>query len=421
VHPDYPRDAFLLGVGYSRSALKARRQAVESLEIQISKYALERGSQAIAGSRFENLVQSSAQWFEVTEFDRAVREDRATDGFDFVVVKAIRKKDLHLRARLMLKKAKTALDEALSPPGMIGNVPDALRKYADWFVLNVRVVCLQLLADGALVRPVFEAAESAAIALSEFPTDATVLKEGEGQVSRIRAGLAEPLSVQVIYRGRTVAGLPLRWALVAGQMGGVDGDLLTDDVGKASATVMQIAASGESIGFVQAWIDLPKLHGRPIGILMPGWLWQIRLPHRDGAALKLSVKESSNGEAQKAKFEEKFRKWANSKGYTVLEPDAPTDEYGWVLEIGGEINIKTWMKDDIPQVRVSGKIGITDTSTNRSLFRLNPGGIGAGSKGNTEFSVSLRAQNETAESTLIEIASRIQSFLPSPESFEIKR
>ncbi|MDC1141761.1 hypothetical protein OAU50_01595 [Planctomycetota bacterium] len=420
-HPDYPRDQFLQGVGYSRGALKATNQAVENLQVQISAYALERGFRAIKGSRFETLIKDPAQWFDAAEFDRAVHEDRATDGFDFVVVKAINKDDLHSRARLMLPKAKRALDEAIAPIGMIGNVPDALQKYADWFVLNVRVVCLQLLTDGSLDRPVFEVAEEAAITLWEFPTLATILKEGEGQRARIRSGLPKPIGLQVIYRSRVVSGLPLKWALVAGQMGGVKGDLLTDETGKASATVMQVSANGESIGFVQAWLDLPKLAGRQIGVSMPGWLWQVKLPHRDGAAIRLTFNETSNDEARESKFDAKFRKWATANGYTVLEPDAAEDGYDWVLDVTGELAIKTWMQDEIPQVRVSGEIAITDTSNGRVLFRLNPGGIGAGSKGNTEISVSLRAQTESADNALTEVTSRIKSFLPGPESFEIKR
>lgn len=420
-HPDYPLDKFLVGVGYSKAGFKAGKQAEESIEFQISKYAIERGKQAISGSKFERLVTNSAQWFRAGEFDRAVKEDRATDGFDFVVIRAIKKSDLHTRAQIMLPKVQKELHKSLSPKGMVGNVPDALRTYADWFVLNMRVVCLQLLADGSLDRTAFESAEEAAITLWEFPTIATVIKKGEKQRAQIRGGLADPLSLQIIYQGRIVDGLPLKWSLVAGQMGGVRGDLITDRTGIASARVMQISANGSAIGLVQAYPDLTKIAGRRIGLSLSAWMWEVKLPNRDSAALRLNVSEGSNGDELSKKFEEKFRVWAKANGYTVISADAATDEYGWILDISGSIEIQTWMRDGIPQVRVSGNIAIEDTSNGRTLFRLNPGGIGAGNKGNTEFSVSLRAQSETADSAVAETSSRIQSFLPSPDAFGMNK
>ena len=420
-HPDYPLDEYIVGVGYSKSGHKAGGQAEESIEFRISKYAIERGKQAISGSRFERLITDSAQWFRAGEFDRAVKEDRATDGFDFVVIRAIKKSELHARARIMLPKVQKELQQTLAPAGMAGNVPDALRSYTDWFVLNMRVICLQLLADGSLDRTAFEAAEEAAIALWEFPTVVTVLKKGENQHAQIRGGLAGKLSLQIIYRGRVVNGLPIKWSLVAGQMGGVRGDLITDGSGSASARVMQISANGGSVGLVQAYPDIAKLAGRRIGLAMSVWLWEVQLPSRDSGALRLDVSESSNGDELSKKFEEKFRLWAKAKGYTVISADAATEEYGWILDVSGSIEIQTWMKDGVPQVRVNGNIAIEDPSNGRTLFRLNPGGIGAGNKGNTEFSVGLRAQTETADSAVVEISSRIKSFLPGPDAFEIKK
>lgn len=418
-HPDFPRTEFLVGIGQSRSALKSGNQATASLEENLCSYALERGSNAIAGSRFETLVMNSAQWFDATEFDRAVKEARATDGFDFVVIKAIKKADLHIRARLMLPKAKKVLDETIAPSLLLGSIRDMLKKQVDYFVLTMRVVCLQLLADGSLDQQAFEKAEEAAVLLWEFPMQVTIIKGGEHQVAQIRGGVSKPLTMQLVYRNRVVSGLPIRWALVSGQMGGVRGDLETDAMGKADAHVMHIAASGEGVGFVQAYPDIVKIAGRKIGILMSVWLWQVKLPNRDSAALRVDVIETSNNNALPCKFNSAFVKWAKDAGYTILEEGEPAGEYDYILNVKGSISISTWMQNEIPKVRVTGDLIVEDARTGKNLFRINPGGIGEGSKGNSEISVSLRAHVETVGTAVTEISSRVKSFLPGAKSWVI--
>lgn len=421
VHPDFPEADFLQAWGYASRPRESMRQANERLEIALSGLALKRHQSVFEKTQFADVVTAPAMWFSLPEFDDAIKGESASNGFENVTVRAISYNELGLRARSLLGAAKSALEGASEPPRGVGDIRKRCELWAAYFLKAVRVLCLQLLADGTLDRGAFQKAENAAVSLWEIPALLRASQSGAGQYARIRGGLPEPLVMALTHRGEAVGGIPILWSFAPGFQGELRGDLELSDSGVATCRVSNAIPNGQPAGLVQAQLDVDRLVGRKLGIYMPVWLWSMTLPSRQHGEVVISIREQVDGEVREGLLLPSFEEWARVRNLNISRDQASDKKLHYRLKLEGTIEVVT-TDGEIPSAKATGLFTLTDLETGQVLYQYGPGILKQGQKGNTRATIGQIAQREAAAEVLSEFAGRIIATLPSTQDeFELRR
>jgi hypothetical protein len=415
-HPDYPESEYLVTFGLARTTTEAEEIAETRLEAVICDEATRPNASLFKDTHFAQVVTRPAGWFPLSDFSTAIRKDLASNGFEAVALRAISRGELRLRAASLLPTATKALADTPEPPGGLGSIDKRLEMWGSYYLLSVRVVALELLASDTLNRAAFDKVERSVLALWELPTVIRTTLDGADQHVRIHGGAPEKLTLKAWFRNQPVTGVPLSWGPGAGYRGVVEGQKETNSLGLATANVLQLAATGNDFGYVQATIDIDEVLGRRTGIAMNVWLWRLVLPCRTNGELVVRVTETRGGETpvEKPTFTPEVKKWAEGRalGFSELEPDK--DKYHYHLLLEGQIDVTPTVRDELASAYVSGSMTLSDMETGEVLYRLQVGMKHEGAKGNTEASVVLNAVRESAAEVMSEFASRILTALPAP-------
>jgi hypothetical protein len=414
-HPDYPESDFLVAYGLARTSREAATTAEDRLEVMISDYAVRRHEGMFKDTQFEAVVTEPAAWFKLDEFGKAVQGDQASDGFEAVVARAISFNELKLRARSQLVKAKSALEKTEKPPRGLGSISMRMEKWGNYYLMAMRVVALQLIADDTLNQQVFEDVEEALISLWELPALCDVDQWGGEQHLRIREGLAGPVGLRVFFHGKPVAGVPVVWGPARGFRGTLEGDRELSKLGSAEAKVLYMASSGDEFAYVQAQFDLDRFIGRRLGIAMNVWLWKVLLPSRGNGELvvKISETEQDGQPVKEPMFTPEIKKWCEGRNLEFAEGKSSHEDKLYHLMFEGKVNVKSQMNGEIAVAVATGDFSLRDLETGEILFSYSLSLKEVGKKGYTEASVRLLALREGAAEVLVEMATRILATLPS--------
>jgi len=415
-HPDYPESDYIVAYGLARNSREAAEVAEQRLEILICDFAVRPHETLLKDTQFAQVVTEQAAWFGIDEFTDAVRSDAASNGFEAVAVRAINRNELKLRARSLLPEAQTTLAETPQPPTGLGSIGKRMEMWGAYFLLAVRVMALELLASETLNRTAFDKVETALLALWELPALVKADQAGGDQHLRINGGLPEPLVLRATFRSKPVDGVPLAWGPGAGFRGVVEGDLETDQAGRATARVLQFATTGDDFGYVRASLDLDRVIGRRLGIAMNVWLWRLQLPSRSNGQLVVTVRETEKGEnpLPEPLFTPELKKWADGRDLAFTTGEADKEKYLYHLTLEGDVDVTTLTSNGLPAAYVSGNFTLTDLETGTVLYRYTLGLMRTGQAGNTEASVKLLAMRDGAAEVMAEFASRIIVTLPAP-------
>ena len=417
-HPDYPVDEFLVTYGLARSPKEAATTAEQRLEMLICDEAIRPHVTLFKDSHFSDIVTEPAAWFQLGEFGNAIKTDAASNGFEAVAARAIRRNELKLRAASLLPVAQEELARVPQPPRGLGSIAKRMEMWGKYYLLAVRVVALELLASDTLNRTAFDKAEEALLAIWELPALVKTDLGGSGQHARIYGGCADPIELGAYFRGKPVAGVPLEWGPGLGFRGTIEGDTELSESGRAQAKVLYLQPTGDEFGYVQARMDMDRVVGRRLGIAMNVWLWQIKLPSRKTGELVLRIKETQGGTeaVPDPMFVPEVVKWSAGRDLATAIEKPDNEKFTYHLLLEGEVDITPTTKGDIPSAYVSGNFTLSDMETGEVLFRFALGIQRFGKEGNTEASVKLLAMQEGAGEVMAEFASRILVALPGEDS-----
>jgi len=414
-HPDFPESDYLIAYGLARTSREATRIAEDRLEVMICDYAVRRHQDLFKDTQFEAVVTEPAAWFKLSEFGDAVQEDAASDGFEAVVARAINFDELKLRTLSLLPAAKTELEKVIKPPRGLGSIPKRMEMWGNYYLLAIRVVALQLIAQDTLNQQVFEDVEDALISLWELPTICQVSQWGADQSVKIRGGLDDPIGMKVFFRGQPVAGVPISWGAARGFSGTLEGDRELSDTGLGTAKVLYVAPTGDDFAYVQGHLDLDQLIGRPLGIAMNVWLWKVFLPSRANGELVVDIKETGqNGQPlPEPVFYPDIEKWCIGRNLAVAKTESTHEDKRYHLVLSGEVSVSSNLQGDIPVALATGTFTLRDEATGTALFDYTLGLKEEGKPGNSEATIRLIAMRKGAAEVLVEMATRIISSLPS--------
>lgn len=421
-HPDYPQSDFLVAYGFARSSAEARSIAIERFENAICTHVRERIADQVVDTHFNEMVTLRAAWFRAGEFGEAVRADAASNGFDSVALRAIDYDELGLRARAMLPDARRELDDHPMPPSGVGSVQRRLELWGNFFLRAVRVVGLELLAEGTLDRAVFDQLDEATLTLWELPSQMNTTRTGGGQHVRIGGGLEDELGLRASFRGTGVEGVPLAWGPAPGYSGDVQGDREFDEDGRATARVLYMHPTGSEVGYVAATIDLDSFMGRAMGVGLNVWLWDVTLPCRANAELVIDVEETINGGAEgfEPNLAPRLEEWCEARELKTSRGEASGRDLPYRLVLSGDFRVNSSVTGDIPTAVASGELVLTDEETGQVLFRYGVGLRRRGEPEGHEGLLQLGVAREAAADVILELATRLIRTLPAKDS-ELER
>jgi hypothetical protein len=416
-HPDYPEAEYITAYGLARTVREATELAEGGLESRICHAIITEHKALFKDTQFDLIVREPAAWFQLAEFESAIRSDAASNGFEAVVLRAIKRNELKLRARPLLTEARSELAAEPPPPIGIGSIQRRLEMWGRYFLLAVRVVGLELLVTGKLDNAAFDKVEEALLALWELPTIMRTEQRNSGQHYRLKDGLAKPLELYAGFRGQPVADVPITWGAAAGFTATIEGDRTLDANGRATAKVLYFAATGDEVGYVQARIDLDRVVGRRLGISMNVWLWHVVLPARANAELVINLTETLNREPlAERQFTPEIKDWAVMRNLACAElTPSDNDEYHYHLILEGNVDVTTSTSNDIATAYVSGVFTLTDLETGTVLFRYTLGLKRDGQLGSSEIAVRMLALKDGAADVMAEMAARISATLPAKQ------
>lgn len=414
-HPEYPPATHLVAFGSAPTKAQAEAEAVARLEETLVAYALTQDGGVLYGTQFGRLVTERAAWFGLHEFEDSVHSDLAGNGFEFIALRAIHKGDFRLRASGMVMDARKAMQEAPDPMTG-GDLKGRVDKAARAFVAAARLLALRFVADAALDRPALEAAENAALAIWELPGLVKLEQTGAGQKLQMQGGAPEPLGMRARFRNVDLGNLPLVWSLPPGMRGVIDGDRHTNEQGRASCRLLQVSPTGDEFGLLRCQIDLDQMTPRRTGIAMPAWMWQLTLPCRRNTELVVIVDETIDD--KKEGFERFFvpglQEWARGRNLNLVLGKASDRDFGYRLKLEGSIAVTTWITNEVPMARTSGKLQLCDAADGRVLYEWTPGLLREGKPGNTVESQALTTLREAAAEGLAEFCARLIVTAPAP-------
>ena len=413
-HPDYPDSEYITSFGLARTNAQARDAAEARLEELICLYVMQEHEPILKDTQFADVVKGPAAWFRLEEFGEAIVKDDVTDGFESVSMRGISRNELKLRAKSLLIDANEVLSETEMPPGGIGTIEKRMEMWGEYYMKAVRVVALELLAENTLNRTVFEKLEEAVLALWELPSLMKVSQHGGNQVVQIRGGAPKPLTMWASYRGKPVAGIPVRWGPAPGFAGTVEGDLEFDEYGGAKARVHYLRPNGSEWGYVAASLDLDAFIGRKTGVTMTLWMWQLMLPSINNGELVLDIVEQLDGETDGVDplLADEIEKWAKQRGLAVAYGEPSSDEYAYRIKLSGKLDVVSSNENDVPVAFATGSLKLTNLGNSEELFSHVIGVRKVGQAGNTPAALMLVAQREGAADAMIEIVPRIVAALP---------
>lgn len=413
-HPDFPESDFITAYGLARSASAAREEATERLEEMICRHIVTGHQPVLKDTQFAEVVTGPAAWFRAEEFGDAVVGEDVSNGFESVSVRAINRNELKLRARSLLVESGSALRATPMPPSGLGPIERRMEMWGDYFLKAVRVVALELLAENTLNRTVFEKLEEAVLALWELPSLMTVSQQGGNQVVKIRGGAPDQLHIWASYRGKPVAGVPLRWGPARGFAGSVEGDREFDERGGASARVLHLQPNGNEWGYVAASLDLDSFMGRRTGVSMTVWLWQLKLPSVNNGELVLDVVEEVDGASENVDtlFADEIEKWAKSRGLAVSRGEPSELELPYRVKLSGRLNVVAATDNGVPMAYASGTLKLTNMDGGEPLFSYVVGVRKLGQEGNSESALKMIARKDGAADAMMEVVPRIVAALP---------
>ena len=412
-HPDYPESSHLVAFGLAHREPEAREIAERRLEDAICRFALERGREVLEGTRFAEIVTRRCGWFQIEEFGGSVDHELASNGFEYVLLRAIDKEVLAIQAKVMLDDELAKLEATPLPPAVIKDPHRRIELWSARFLTAARVLALRLLASGELDRKAFEAAEEAATRLWEMPGLMVVGMEGRGQHVMINGGTHKPLVLTARYRGRAAAGLPLIWSPAPGFAGMVEGDREFSASGRASCTVLHIYPTGGNFGYVQASLDLDRHAGRRLGIEVAPWLWQLTLPCVSNSELIVAVTEKIGDEETEPVFAPALMNWAHRRGLAAVATEASDAEFPYRLKVEGVLTARVYKRDGAIEALVEGTLTLVDLGTGTTLYRFHAGEVTRGEEGNTAQTVAVLALRDAAAGAIADFAMRIMATLPA--------
>ncbi|MBV6514922.1 MAG: hypothetical protein HPKKFMNG_00554 [Planctomycetes bacterium] len=414
-HPDFPRQTHIAAYAAADTAVNAKQAADMLLEELITERVIDLAGERLAGTRLGHMLSGRAAWLLAPELGQGVKRDFATDGFEAVAVSAIEYSELKYRAQGLLTLALELWRQNVPPPEL-DHAAQRAKSWIERFWLSVRVFALRILGENEVDREALSAAETAALTLIDLPAQMNVSLDGLKQKAQLMGGTKEDLALTASFRGRSLQGLSLRWAVEVPGNRVISGSPEFNTAGQAFCKVFMLAGNGSDYAYVQARLDLDGLSGRRLGLSLPAWRWQIVVPSRRQALLDIDVQEKYGEALTEPVFLPAATEWARLNDLTLASDIHPikAKDYPYRLRLAGSIKVSVLRQGEKLIARAEGSLTLSDADSSATIYRYSPSALLEGNAESKPSELAAFALREAAAETLLEFGARVLALLPAP-------